>query len=217
MTINTHLKLFRQATFVLSCAELRQCPNHTGSEIALIGRSNVGKSSLINALTQQSSLARVSHTPGRTQQLNYFQCGSNRYMVDMPGYGFAKAPLHIVETWKRLSLYYFQSRKQLKCLYILIDGRHGFRPADLEFLDMLGEIRHPWPYAFIITKTDQLNAEIIDQRTQELRSYSAQHRENPDLFFTSSRTLRGPARQRQEEGMAALKTHMATYLDATND
>lgn len=217
MTNNTHLKLFRQATFVLSCAELHQCPDHSGSEIAFIGRSNVGKSSLLNAITQQNSLARVSHTPGRTQQLNYFKCESGAYLVDMPGYGFAKAPLSVVNEWKHLSLHYFKTRKQLKCLYVLIDGRHGFRPADLEFLDMIGEVRHSWPYAFVITKTDQLNADIINQRTQELRSYSAQHRENPDIFFTSSRSLRGSARLRREEGLEALRIHMAAFLNAKSD
>lgn len=210
---NRSNKHFQQTRFVLSCAELHQCPDHPGGEIAFIGRSNVGKSSLINKLTLQSHLARVSHTPGRTQQLNYFHHGSGGYLVDMPGYGFAKAPLPIVREWKHVAFTYFRTRQQLRCLYVLIDGRHGLKEADLEFMDNIGEISRKWPYAFVLTKVDQLCAEMITQRQHELRTYSAQHREEPDIFLTSSRTLRGPARMRQEKTLNDLRDHITNHLE----
>lgn len=208
---NLH-KHFQQTTFVLSCAEFHQCPDVSTADVAFIGRSNVGKSSLINKLTLQSHLARVSHTPGRTQQLNYFRYGNGGHLVDMPGYGFAKAPLKVIDAWKHVALTYFRKRRQLKCLYVLVDGRHGLMPADLEFMDEIGELSRAWPYAFVLTKVDQLNAELIAQRQHELRTYSAQHRENPEIFLTSSRSLRGSARGRQEAGLDVLRTHIAGHL-----
>lgn len=211
MANNLH-KHFQQATFVLSCAEIHQCPDTPAGEVAFIGRSNVGKSSLINKLTFQNHLARVSHTPGRTQQLNYFKHGSGGHLVDMPGYGFAKAPLPVIEEWRHVAFSYFRRRRQLQCLYILIDGRHGLKSADLKFLDDIGEINHTWPHAFILTKADQLNPDLIQQRQHELRTYSAQHRENPDIFISSSRSLRGPAQVFQEQNLSTLRQHITESM-----
>lgn len=211
------LNAFRKAQFVLSAVSLETCPTNSNPkatffEVAFIGRSNVGKSSLLNALTQQNNLARVSHTPGRTQQLNYFTVDKH-YMVDMPGYGFAKVPLPIIYQWKQFIVHYLESRESLKCLYILIDARHGLKKADLEFLEMLADLRAPIPYAFVLTKADQISKEIAEKRRHELQSYAKQHKESADVFLTSSRSVRGNARAYNEESLNQLRQHIWNKLN----
>ena len=123
--------------FVLGVAGLEQLPASDRPEVAFAGRSNVGKSSLINALTNRKTLARTSHTPGRTQQLNFFDLGKQIYMVDMPGYGYAKVSKKQRAEWNTLIFDYLRGRQSLRCVFILIDGRHGIKDSDEELMARL--------------------------------------------------------------------------------
>src|SRR5690606_12655678 len=130
-------KLFsRPVTFMLGVAQLEQLPPEDKIEICLAGRSNVGKSSLFNAITGRKDMARTSNTPGRTQQLNYFDLDGALNIVDLPGYGFAKAPKDIVDTWQNVIKQYLRGRVTLRRVFVLIDSRHGFMKADLEMMKM---------------------------------------------------------------------------------
>ncbi len=144
--------------FLLSAPKLEFLPDPVVPEIAFAGRSNVGKSSLLNALTGRKSLARASVTPGRTQELNFFDVGEPLTMrlVDMPGYGFAKAPLKVVERWKLLVRDFLRGRLVLKRTLVLIDARHGIKPPDEEMLKMLDEAAVG--YRLVLTKTDKIKA-----------------------------------------------------------
>lgn len=143
-------------------------PLYSLPEIAFWGRSNVGKSSLLNALTNRLKLAKISNTPGRTQQLNFFKLAQKLILVDMPGYGFAKAPKSLINAWQNLINHYIQSRIQLKRIYILIDARHGLKENDIEvmrLLDVMGI-----SYQIILTKIDKikrLEQESVLKKTQE--------------------------------------------------
>jgi GTP-binding protein len=128
-------------------------------EIAFIGRSNVGKSSLINALTGQKMLARVSNTPGRTQQLNFFRLADRLFLVDMPGYGYAVAPSANVEVWSELIEHYMRERRTLKTVVLLIDSRHGFKANDISFMDMLAE--YAVAFTVVLTKIDKIKAKDV--------------------------------------------------------
>ena len=161
--------LFAQScTFVLSVAKLEQLPETELEEVAFIGRSNVGKSSLINALTNQKSLARTSNTPGRTQQLNYFNLAEKIHLVDLPGYGFAKAPIAEVKKWQKMILTYLQGRVNLRRVFLLIDSRHGIKTVDTEIMDLLDKAAVT--YQIVLTKTDKISEkelEIVTKSTQE--------------------------------------------------
>ena len=150
--------LFRQSfTFVKGVVGLEHLPPMARPEIAFAGRSNVGKSSLINALTHNGKLARTSNTPGRTQELNYFSDGTESfYIVDMPGYGYAEAPKAKVEAWTRLIKDYLRGRSSLKRVFVLIDSRHGIKSTDQEILGLLDE--SAVSYQIVLTKTDKLSA-----------------------------------------------------------
>ena len=127
----------KKCDFVLSVANLNQLPDGDRVEVAFAGRSNVGKSSLINALFGQKKLAKTSSTPGRTQQLNYFNLDDKLYLVDLPGYGFAKAPKDIVKNWQKLINSYLVGRATLRRVFLLIDSRHGIKKIDEEIMEML--------------------------------------------------------------------------------
>ena len=127
----------KSGDFVLGAAWLEQLPEADRAEIAFAGRSNVGKSSLINALCGQKGLAKTSNTPGRTQQLNYFNLADALYLVDMPGYGFAQAPEQMVKQWQKMIFTYLQGRVNLKRVFLLIDSRHGIKKADMEVMELL--------------------------------------------------------------------------------
>jgi GTP-binding protein len=147
--------LFRQeCRFLTGAASVDGFPPPGPGEIAFAGRSNVGKSSLINALTGRKTLARTSNTPGRTQQINFFDLGGRMQLVDLPGYGYADAPEGFSDAWNALVRAYLRQRPTLKRVCLLTDARHGFKPSDREMMNLLAEVRVP--YLVILTKTDKL-------------------------------------------------------------
>ncbi|WP_404482385.1 ribosome biogenesis GTP-binding protein YihA/YsxC [Novosphingobium sp. BL-52-GroH] len=156
-------KLFSgPVTFLKSAPELKFLPDPIANEVAFAGRSNVGKSSLLNALVGRKAIARTSVTPGRTQELNFFDVGEplKFRLVDMPGYGFAKAPPKVVETWRRLVRDYLRGRVELKRTLVLIDSRHGVKPVDAEMMKMLDEAAVG--YRIVLTKADKIKASELE-------------------------------------------------------
>ena len=178
--------------FLKSAPALQYLPEPDAPEIAFCGRSNVGKSSLLNALTGRKAIARASVTPGRTQELNFFDVGDPLVMrlVDMPGYGFAKAPPKVVEQWRRLVRDFLRGRDVLKRTLLLIDSRHGVKPVDAEMMKMLDEAAVG--YRVVLTKADKVKAsELADTvaRTEaEARKHPAAY---PLLHVTSAETKMG--------------------------
>ena len=183
--------------FLKSAPALQYLPDPDVPEIAFAGRSNVGKSSLLNALTGRKSIARASVTPGRTQELNFFDVGdpTQLRLVDMPGYGFAKAPLKVVENWKRLVRDFLRGRVVLKRTLVLIDARHGPKDVDREMMRMLDEAAVG--YRVVITKADKIKASELEAAllaTQtEARKHVAAH---PDVLVTSAELKLGIAELR---------------------
>lgn len=143
----------KECTFMLGCVTLEQLPAPTLPEIAFAGRSNVGKSSLINALTGRKALARTSNTPGRTREINFFEFRDRLRLVDMPGYGFAKVPKAVVEGWTQLIHDYLRGRAVLRRLCVLVDGRHGLKPNDDQLMTLLDKAAVN--YRVVLTKADK--------------------------------------------------------------
>ncbi len=129
----------QECRFIAGAADMATLPADSLPEVAFAGRSNVGKSSLVNALTGRKTLARTSDTPGRTQQLNFFELGERLMLVDLPGYGYAEAPKHLVKQWTRLIQDYLRGRPGLRRVLVLVDGRHGLKETDREVMDLLGK------------------------------------------------------------------------------
>ncbi len=179
--------LFSQpCRFVISVAELAQLPPAGLPEVAFAGRSNVGKSSLINALTGQRQLARTSQTPGRTQQINFFDLGGRLMLVDLPGYGYAQAPRPVVQAWQRLLRSYLRGRGPLVRTCLLIDARHGIKDIDREFMALLAETAVA--FQVVLTKTDQLrSAERADMISAVRRELERQIGALPEPIATSAR------------------------------
>ena len=179
-------------TFVKGVVAIDGLPQDGKLEIAFAGRSNVGKSSLINALTGRTSLARVSVTPGRTRELNFFTLGKDEalYLVDMPGYGYAKVSKAQVKGWTRLIRDYLRGRRELKRVFLLIDARHGLKDNDRETMTLMDEAAIS--YQAVLTKSDKPKAaelaKIIEQVAAELAKHPAAY---PEVIVTSARTGAG--------------------------
>jgi GTP-binding protein len=171
--------------FVKGVVAMSGLPPGDRIEICFAGRSNVGKSSLINALTGRKNLARASNTPGRTQEINFFNLGEARYLVDLPGYGYAEAPLSVVQKWQALLKQYLQGRATLRRAFVLIDTRHGIKAVDEEILTMLD--RAAVTFQVVMTKADKVNRETreanIAQVQGALRAHPAAY---PEVVVTSS-------------------------------
>lgn len=171
--------------FMLGVASINQLPDMELPEVAFVGRSNVGKSSLINALTGRKTLARTSDTPGRTQQLNFFNLGDKVRIVDLPGYGFAKAPVQVVKNWHNLIFSYLRGRPNLKRVALLIDSRHGIKKSDEDVMKMLDDTAVV--YNIILTKADKVSSAHIEKISQSVQKIAEKHTAAyPYISITSS-------------------------------
>jgi GTP-binding protein len=171
--------------FVKGVVAMSGLPPADRLEFCFAGRSNVGKSSLINALTGRKNLARASNTPGRTQEINFFVLGEDRYMVDLPGYGYAEAPVAVVEKWQRLLKNYLQGRQTLRRAFVLIDTRHGVKAVDEEILTLLD--RSAVTFQAVLTKADKVSKAERDAIIEQVRGALAKHpAAYPELVVTSA-------------------------------
>jgi GTP-binding protein len=175
--------------FMWGSADLENLPPPTRGEIALAGRSNVGKSSLVNALTGRKTLAKVSDTPGRTQQLNFFALGEHLYLVDMPGYGYAKVSKDTRTAWDSLIFDYLRGRVTLRCVLIMVDSRHGLKESDRDLMTLLDKAA--LQYRIILTKADKADkntAAMEESITNELKKHPAAY---PHIYKTSAHKNQG--------------------------
>lgn len=163
----------KDCSFVLGVAKLEQLPITNIPEVAFAGRSNVGKSSLINAVTNKKGLAKTSNTPGRTQQLNYFSLQNKIHIVDLPGYGYAQAPESMVKQWQKVIFAYLQGRVNLKRVLLLIDSRHGLKKTDTEVMEMLDKAAVT--YQIVLTKTDKVSSSALSKIKNEIEKEIANH------------------------------------------
>ena len=182
--------IINEATFVTSNTSVAQCPETDLPEYAFIGRSNVGKSSLINMLTNKSKLAKTSSFPGKTQLINHFKINDNWYLVDLPGYGWAKVSKESREKWLKMIKAYLQQRKNLACVFLLIDSRHEPQKSDLEFIELLGSLQVP--FVLVFTKTDKQSVlktqKAVDTyKNKLLETWD----ELPQIFLTSASEKKG--------------------------
>ncbi|MXN91199.1 YihA family ribosome biogenesis GTP-binding protein [Flavobacterium sp. Sd200] len=184
MKINT-------AEFIVSNSDVKLCPKELIPEYAFIGRSNVGKSSLINMLTGRNSLAKTSGRPGKTQLINHFKINSNWFLVDLPGYGYARVSKSTKDTFQKFITDYFERREQLVCAFVLIDIRHEAQKIDLEFMNYLGEAQVP--FCIIFTKADKISRGKIDAHVAAYRKQmlAGDWEEMPQHFVTSSTEATG--------------------------
>ena len=174
-----------QTEFVKGVVAMDGLPQADRIEVCFAGRSNVGKSSLINALTGRKGLARASNTPGRTQEINFFTCGESLYLVDLPGYGFANAPVKVVEKWQRLLRSYLSGRQTLRRAFVLIDARHGIKKVDEDILDLLD--KSAVTFQAVLTKIDKVkDAERPNVLAQVRAALSKHPAAYPEIVLTSS-------------------------------
>ena len=191
--------------FLLSAPSLDFLPEADFAEVAFAGRSNVGKSSLINAVTGRKAIARTSVTPGRTQELNFFEVGEPTLfrLVDMPGYGFAKAPVKVVERWRRLVRDFLRGRAVLKRTLVLVDSRHGIKPPDEEMMRMLDEAAVG--YRLVLTKADKIKASELAATLAKVEAQAKKHvAAYPVIHVTSA-----------EKGLGIPELRAAILADAT--
>ncbi|MCA1775996.1 MAG: ribosome biogenesis GTP-binding protein YihA/YsxC [Paracoccaceae bacterium] len=173
-----------ETEFLKGVVDMSGLPPADRLEVCFAGRSNVGKSSLINALTGRKGLARASNTPGRTQEINYFTAG-DLYVVDLPGYGFANAPVAIVAKWQALLKQYLSGRQTLRRVFVLIDARHGAKAVDEEIMALLD--RSAVTFQCVMTKTDKVKGKALDDSLAKTRTALARHpAAHPEIILTSS-------------------------------
>lgn len=171
--------------FVKGVVAMEGLPPPDRAEVCFAGRSNVGKSSLINALTGRKNIARASNTPGRTQEINYFTLGADHYLVDLPGYGFAEAPVAVVAKWQRLLKSYLAGRQTLRRAFVLIDTRHGIKAVDEEILALLD--RSAVTFQVVMTKADKVKAADREKVLAQVRAALQKHpAAYPEIVLTSS-------------------------------
>lgn len=193
--------LFAQGTdFLKGVVAMDGLPPGDRLEVCFAGRSNVGKSTLINALTGRKGLARASNTPGRTQEINFFTLTDSHYLVDLPGYGYAEAPLPVVKQWQALLKAYLQGRANLRRAFVLIDARHGAKPVDDEIMSLLDVAAVP--FQAVLTKADKVKAKDLDTALARTRSALAKHpAAYPEMILTSSE---------KGDGIATLRATIAS-------
>ncbi|CAI8393100.1 MAG: YihA family ribosome biogenesis GTP-binding protein [SAR116 cluster bacterium MED-G04] len=189
--LETGRKLFlKPCEFIAASTAISNLPPMDGPEVAFAGRSNVGKSSLVNALTQRRTLARTSQTPGRTKQLNFFNLDGRIRLVDLPGYGYAKASKTDVRAWTSLTLSFLKGRQTLMRVFLLIDSRRGIGDADREIMKIFNEAAVSW--ALVLTKGDKLKPPGLEKVASECRREVATHVASwPGIFVTSSQKTTG--------------------------
>lgn len=180
----------RSACFLKSAEKPSQCPPQGTPEFAFIGRSNVGKSSLINYITSQKGLAKVSGTPGKTKLINYFTVNDEWHLVDLPGYGYAKVSKDAKQGFSKIITAYLEARDELTCLFVLIDSRLEPQKIDLEFLTLLGT--HGIPFAIVFTKIDKIGPEVLKRNVAAYKEELLQYWEElPLMLYTSSSKRKG--------------------------
>ncbi len=190
----------RPTEFLKGVVAMDGLPPDDRMEICFAGRSNVGKSSLINALTGRKGLARASNTPGRTQEINFFTASDSHYLVDLPGYGYANAPVKVVEKWQRLLKAYLSGRQSLRRAFVLIDARHGVKAVDEDILNLLD--RAAVTFQCVLTKADKVKAAERDKVLDQVRAALARHPTAfPEIVVTSSE---------KGDGIATLRAIIAT-------
>ena len=184
--IETGRRLFAgQTEFLKGVVAMDGLPPADRLEVCFAGRSNVGKSTLINAVTGRKALARASNTPGRTQEINFFTLADSHYLVDSPGYGFANAPVPVVEKWQRLLKAYLSGRQTLRRAFVLIDSRHGIKKVDEEILSLLDT--SAVTFQIVLTKVDKIKAGERDKVLAQVRGALAKHPAAfPEIVVTSS-------------------------------
>ena len=191
------------ASFVISNTSVDQCPKDNRPDFAFIGRSNVGKSSLINALCQRKNLAKTSSRPGKTQLINHFLINESWYLVDLPGYGYARVSKKSKKQFQQYITKYFKERKQLCCAFILLDIRHDPQPIDKEFIRWMGEARIP--FVLVFTKADKLSAKKAEAQVfNYLTTLEEEWDTLPQHFVTSAA---------KRQGMEALQSFIGSTLD----
>lgn len=180
----------KSAEFIVSNSEVSKCPDTKLPEYAFIGRSNVGKSSLINMLTNRKDLAKTSGRPGKTQLINHFLINDSWYLVDLPGYGYARVSKTAKKTFQKFITAYFEQREQMLCAFVLIDSRHKPQPIDLEFMQYLGE--KEIPFCIIFTKADKVKPKALERNINDYQAKMLETwTEMPQFFVTSSSNQTG--------------------------
>ncbi len=189
--------------FIISNTEIDKCPNESIPEYAFIGRSNVGKSSLINMLTNNRSLAKTSGKPGKTQLINHFKINNNWFIVDLPGYGYAKVSKKHRSTFAKFIYNYLENRENLTCTFVLVDSRHEPQKNDISFMEWLG--KKEIPFVIIFTKIDKISSSQLNKNLSKYKTEMSKSWELiPETFYSSAISSQG-------------KTEILNFIDRTND